>query len=118
MQLGRQDIRESWAQPHTCTQASGAERSACREGKGPPDRPARAAPGHPGRELWPVAAPTCVPRRRLDDGVPRLQGPLALSILNHSQADAVLHAPARVEELTLGHWSQRRIMREEEDPDR
>ena len=95
-------LRERRSGVHTCTWASGAEQSVQREGLA--DRPVRAAVHLLGWGLWPEAAPTCVPRRRLNDGVPRLQGPSALCVLDHPKADAVLDAPASVEELALGHW--------------
>lgn len=47
---------------------------------------------------------TRVSRRWLDDGVPGLEVSGLLSVLYHAQADAVLHAPAGVEELALRNF--------------
>ena len=48
-------------------------------------------------------APTSVPRRGLDDGVPQLEVAIPLRVLHHPQSDAVLDATTGVEELALGH---------------
>merc|ERR1719346_522877 len=42
-----------------------------------------------------------VPRRRLDDRVPRLQLASLLSVLNHTQSNSVFHRTSRIEEFAF-----------------
>lgn len=54
-----------------------------------------------------LATRTGVAGGGLDDGVSRFEDASSLCILHHPQTDTVLHTAPCIEELTLGHYTQR-----------
>src|SRR5262249_55286677 len=58
-----------------------------------------------------------VARGRLDDPPARPQLPLAFGLLDHREADAVLHSPARIEELELREDGPGDVARYPVEPD-